>query len=252
MEVEKKKKKGVIVLVIVLVLIIVGLAGYICYDKGIIFSKTDNVKKEEKKKADKDKTSDTKNNADDKVTIKELDLAKCLNTNNISYSNASDTAGDYGLSMNINPDKTSITLSIDWNKFGPLSSASTWAPVVENYQITGFSKNVIATFVGDLGQDPKGITLFYLMADGTVEYTPMFQLKYDGQNNSYYAMSYTFEYSADGRITGEHFVTKGTINGVTDVIKLYNADASSGSGFRTTIGSKADGSFYDLGNIISK
>lgn len=252
MEVEKKNKKGVIVLVVLLLLIIVGLAGYICYDKGIIFAKTDNETKEEKKKSDKEKISDTKNGTDDKDAIKELDLAKCLNTNNISYSNASDKTGDYGLSMNLNPDKTSITLSIDWNKFGPLSSASAWAPGVENYQITGFSKNVVSTFVGDLGQDSKGITLFYLMADGTVEYTPMFQLKYDGQNNSYYAMSYTYDYSADGRITGEHFVTKGTVSGTTGVIKLYNANASSGSGWRTTIGAKADGSFYDLGNIISK
>lgn len=245
MEVEKKNNKGIIILVVVLVLIIAGLVGYICYDNGIMVLKTENETKESNTKSNKKEESD----ANDDETIKELDLSKCINTNNVSYSNASDNEGDYGLSMNINSDKTSITLSIDWTKFGPLSGASAYSPSVENYQITGFSKNIISTFVGDLGQSSMGITLFYLMDDGTVEYTPMFNPKYDNQN---YEMNYTYDYSADGRITGQHFVTKGLINGVNDVIKLYNADASSGSSGRTTIGSKADGSFYDLGNIISK
>lgn len=254
---EKGKGKGIIVLVSLLILIIIGLIGYICYDKGIVFSKVENEVKESKTKSSKDKEneqeeSNVNGGVGNEVTIKELDLSKCLNTNNISYRNSSDVEGDYGLSMNINPDKKSIVLSIDWNKFGPLSNASAWSSSVENYQITGFSKNIRSTFVGDLGQDAMGITLFYLMDDGTVEYTPMFNSKYDSQNNLYHEMNYTFDYAADGRATRQYFITKGVISGVSDVIKLYNVDASSGYGWRTTIGAKADGSFYDLGNVISK
>lgn len=244
---KKKSKKGLIITIIFLVLIILGLVGYICYDKGIIFSKVESENKQSTTKAvDEDKT------IIEETTIKELDLSKCLNTSNISYSNSSDVAGDYGLSMNINSDKKSITLSIDWNKFGPLSTASAWAAEVKTYQISGFSKTISSTFVGDVGQDATGITLFYIMSDGTVEYTPLFNLKYDSQNNSYYEMNYTYDYSSDGRITNQYFVTKGSISGVSDVVKLYNVDASNNSGWRTTIGAKANGSFYDLGNVISK
>lgn len=253
--IEKKKgNKKIIVLVIILVIIIVGLVSYIAYDKGIIFSNEKNTLEKSNivdKEKKTDKTNDTTyNNTNNE--IKELDLTKCLNNKTNSYSNPTDVAGDYGLSMLVNQDKKSITLSIDWAKFGPLSTATAWAPTVENYQITGFSKEVTSTFVGDYGQDSMGITLFYLMSDGTVEYTPMFNLKFDSNNNSYYEMNYTYEYSSDNRITGEHFTTKGTLNNANNVIKLYTVDASNGSGWRTTIGATKEGSFYDLGDIINK
>ena len=167
------KKGGVIILVAVLILIITGLIGYICYDKGIIFSKVDSENKQSnvtsnknnKKEEDSNTTTDNEetNGTNDESIIKELNLSQCLNTNNISYTNPSDVEGNYGLSMTINPDKTSLTLSIDWNKFGPLSASSSWSSSTQNYQITGFSKNIVSTFIGDLGQDATGITLFYLM-----------------------------------------------------------------------------------------
>ena len=41
--------------------------------------------------------------------------------------------------------------------------------------VDGFDKNVANAYVGELGQDSKGTTLFYVMEDGTVEYTKIFK-----------------------------------------------------------------------------
>lgn len=153
--------------------------------------------------------------------------------------------------MRINPDKKSITLNIDWPVFGPLSMTAAYSSNVEEYQITGFSKEIKQAFVGELGQDAMGITLFYLMEDNTVEYTPMFTLNTSNPNSTHYEMNYSYEKSPDGRITGTYFTTRGPINGVKDIIKLYVANASNGSGWITTIGATKDGSFYDLGAIIN-
>lgn len=257
-EKEKKtdnKSNKLIVVIVILSLIIVGMGVYIAYDKGVIFSSVENDTKQSNDNKELEETKEEqKNDSDDSNKIKPLDLSKCLNSSSGTYQNSSDVEGNYGLSMSINQDQKSITLSIDWSKFGPLSNASSYASTVENYQITGFSKSISSVFVGDYGQDSTGITLFYVMSDGTVEYTPIFALKQDSQGNSYYEMNYTYDYSSDGRVTGQHFATKGIINGVTDVIKLYTADYSipNGSGLRTTIGARKDGSFYDLGKLIQK
>ena len=111
-------------------------------------------------------------------------------------------------------------------------------PLDLNKCINGQIKDV---YVGITGQDAMGITLFYLMEDGTVEYTPMFNFKTDSQGNSYYEMNYKTENS---------FTSSGKINTVTDVIKIYTVSATNGTGWSTTIGAKKDGSFYDLGSLI--
>lgn len=245
--VEAKNNKNVLLITIIILLgiIIVGMGIYIMYDKGILFSDTEVQDKKSNNK--KDIVEEEKESNE----IKPLDLSKCLNNNTNTYSNYTDIEGNYGLSMKINPDKKSITLSIDWNVFGPLSTASAYSSETIDYQITGFSKEIDQTFVGDFGQDSMGITLFYLMDDQTVEYTPLFINKTDSQNNTYYEMNYAYEKSTDGRITGTYFTTNGTVAGARDIIKLYTINASNGSGWRTTIGATKDGSFYDLGALIS-
>lgn len=240
-----KKNKGPIIIIIILIVIILGMGLYILYEKGLILSDTNvedkeiSNKKNGKKSTKKDKTTD--NNSDE---IKPLDVTKCLNnSSNTTYSNPSDVDENVGLSMSINSDKRGVTLSIDWNTFGPISGASAWAPITEQYQITNFDKDIKATFIGGNGQDAKGTKLFYLMEDGTVEYTPVFKLETDTQGNSYYSVNYV---SGNG---DTHFEVKGTISNVSGVVKLYKISASS---WMTTIGAKKDGSFYDLGSIINQ
>lgn len=247
-ETKNNKNGPLIAIIISLVIIIVGMGIYIMYDKGIIFSSTE---VQDKKSNNKKDIVKEKKEEKESMEIKPLDLSKCLNNNTNTYSNYTDIEGNYGLSMKINPDKKSITLSIDWNVFGPLSSATAYSSEIIDYQITGFSKEIDQTFIGDFGQDSMGITLFYLMDDQTVEYTPMFINKTDSQNNTFYNMNYTYEKSTDGRVTGTYFTTNGTLAGAKDIIKLYTVNASNGGGWRTTIGATKDGSFYDLGALIA-
>lgn len=236
-----KKSKGMIIIIVILGFIVLGLVLYICYDKSVIFQNTEKEDKQSSVKSNKKEKGDA--TKDKTIVVKELDLSRSLNTNGITYSTpnlASSSNNNIGISMSVGADSKSVTLNIDWNKFGEFSGASAWVPTVESYSITGFHKKIKDAFIGELGQDAMGLTLFYLMSDGTVEYTPMFNQQ--GQMN----------YTASDGTTKEHFETKGMVNGVSEIIKLYNVDASNGSGWGTTIGAKADGSFYDLGDIISK
>ena len=219
------KNKKVITTIVILVLIIIGLVGYIAFDKKIIFKSIASV--EEKKGG----------------VIKKLDLSKSLNTTGVKYSNPSTKEGDFGISMSINDDKKYVTMGINWPKFGPLSGSSAYSENTEYYQINGFSKKIKSTFIGSLGQDSVGITLFFIMEDGTVEYMPMFINKGD-----HYEMNY--QYNSEGKV--DSFKVSGILSNVEDVYKLYNVNASKGVGsWGTTIGVKKDGSFYDLGAIIN-
>ena len=231
-------KKNIIIIILILVIIV--MAGYILYDKNTISLKSKKVK-ENSKKVQTPIKEEKKEQEDE---IKQLDLGKCINNSNVTYTDshlATNTDTTSGISMNINPDKTSVTLSINWNIFGPISMSSSWSPETRTYQVDGFSGQIKDVYVGMTGQDATGITLFYLMEDSTVEYTPMFNFKTDSQGNSYYEMNYKTENS---------FASSGKINTVTDVINIYTVSATNGTGWTTTIGAKKDGSFYDLGSLI--
>lgn len=245
---EEKKSNNLAIVIVLLVLVILGLVFYILYDKGIIFSKDDSTITTETT----NNTSNNTNNKNETTEVKELDLTKSLNTNNITYKNASDQEGNYGLSMKINSDKKSVTLTIDWAIFGKFSTTGS-SGEVKDYSVNGFSKNVKSTFIGNLGQHYSGITLFFIMEDGTVEYTKLFKQAETGNTDGsiYYVLNGNF--NSDGS-TGT-FTSNGLVSNVKNVIKLYNADASNGtysSGYITVIGTTTDGAFYDLGNEINK
>lgn len=267
---KMRNNKWLILVIVLLLIVVLFLTGYICYDKGIIFN--NNLNGEAQSDIDSDNIDDTDssdgvtNNEDINIgdddnesnnITKELDLSKSLNTNGISYENHSDIEGNHGFSLVINSDKTSATLKADMDKFMPIIGSivgySTWEPnSIVNYPIKGFSKKIVSTFIGELGQDATGITLFFIMDDGTVEFTPLFIKKVDGQNNSYYDLNLKIDYSSDDKIIDSYFYSSGMISDVKNVVKLYNVDASNGFDWRTTIGAKNDGSFYDLGSIIQK
>ena len=79
------------------------------------------------------------------------------------------------------------------------------------------------------------------MENNTVSYMPMFIWKQDTQGNIYQVMNYT----------NDNFVIKGVLPTAKDVINLYIANASNGSGYITTIAATKDGSFYDLGLLFT-
>lgn len=229
------KKNGLYIVVFILVIITIGLVLFICYDKGLIFSKESN----------NINNTNNSSNTNNTKEIKELDLEKSLNTKDITYKNASDTEGNYGLSIKINNEKTA-TLTIDWKIFGRISTTGS-SGEVKDYLVKGFNKNIKSTFIGNLGQDTNGITLFFIMEDGTVEYVKVFKMETNDDGSTYYILNNVIK--QEGNYSGEFTVNSLNVSGV---IKLYNVDAYSknASGYRTVIGATKDGSFYDLGSII--
>ncbi len=249
MENERKSSKGMIIIIAILSFAVLGLVSYICINNGILSSKEKetntqnsmNYNEEEEKKENTEKETNEESNT---TTIKELDLSKCINTTEVKYKNESTKAENDGLAMKIADSKNEVILSINWEVFGSMSKATAWANETKDYKVIGFEKNVQDVMVGELGQSAEGLTLFFLMEDGTVEYTPMFIKQTDSQNNIYYKMNYY-----DNK---DMFKTSGKVPNVSSIVKLYNVDAYNQAGWRTTIGATADGSFYDLGHEINK
>ena len=85
MEENKKSKKG-LVLGIIAVLIILGLVGYICYDKGLIFKSDKEVKEEKEKENKKEVKLDLKNS----IVVKAEDILNSIIANS-TYGEISDS-----------------------------------------------------------------------------------------------------------------------------------------------------------------
>lgn len=243
----KKKGNGLVVALLVIVIILLIGIGVLIVVKPAIFNFS----------AKSNDTASGVENVDDTTTsdeIKELDLSKGIGTDYV-YSNPVEAKTVIGVSVKGENTK-SPKLVIDWKEFGPHSGASAWGPEPVEYEIKGFTKNVKYGVVGEVGQSAVSTTVFYLMEDGTVEYTKLFVKNTDANGNTYYSTNYIYEKDNEGKITGEHFETQGSVSNVKNVVKFYNVDSQASNtavgGARTTIGATKDGSFYDLGNIINK
>ena len=265
---KQKESKGIkttsfqTTLIVILLICVAALGGWIvgASKVNVMYKEAINSKESagEKKTTPADNNTTNDNNTSNDTTtpevkdeIKPLDLNKSLNTTGINYSDPkelSDGREEIGVSVKNND---GLKLAINWPKFGPYSTASAWSDTTIEYDITNLSGTVKEGIVAGVGQDSVGTTVFYLMNDGTVEYTRMFKKTTDNSGHTYYVMNYTYEKESDGKITGQHFESEGKVSGAKDVIKLYSVNASSGHfGHVTVLGATKDGSFYDLGNAI--
>lgn len=237
---EKKIGKGKTILIVILIIVIGALIGYILCDKGILGTKTEKVEVKEKKQV--------------KEEEKELDLTKSLNTTDIEYSDPvllTNTYENIGLSINVNDDKKTATLSIDWDIFGPHSTASTWGSGIAKEDVKGFTKNIKKAYIDGIGQDSMGTMLIFLMEDQTLEYISLFESKFDSQGTLYYEMSYTYDRDAEGKVISEYFKSKGQIPEVENITELYGAQVlEQTGGYHTILAKTKDGSFYDLSESI--
>ena len=265
-ETKQKESKGIkttsiqTTLIVVLLICTAALGGWI-----VGASKVNNLYTEklysEGQKSSNETTTTTNDTKEVKTNdeIKPLDLTKSLNTTNIKYSDAKELEdGNDQTGLSVKHDGSNTKLVIDWPKFGPHSGASAWSNEPVEYEIKNLSGTVKKAVVGGEGQDITSATLYYLMEDGTVEYTKIFTRNFDSKGTLYFNINYTYEKDSDGKITGEHFESQGKVPGVKDVVKIYGVgavydDGSDGpkiGGYATTIGATRDGSFYDLGKPI--
>lgn len=240
MEEKKKSNVGLIVLVVVLLLACAGMGTFIFINKDKLITKND-ASTAEKNNSNKEK----KQEKDDKIA--ELDLNKSLNTSSVSYSNPVEATTSIGLTPIVDEGKRSVTIKTDGSKFGPVSTLSSYYSGEYNMYVDDFDKDIENVYVGELGQDPMGTTLLYIMEDGTVQYTKIFKKASDSSGNQYYTLN-TYQQGENNF----RFHVDGTVKDVKDVIKIYNVNATTtGSGAMTAIGATKDGSFYDL-SVINK
>jgi len=235
---QKGKKNTSTIIIILLVIIILLLGGFIFLKRDQIFNS--NKTTNESAIKEPSKTSEE---------TKPVDLTKCLNCNeNWVFNDA--TTNDSATHFTLKNDNNHVSLSINWKTFCEFSGASSCSNDTLTYEIKGINKTVESTIVGGSGQSIEATTFYYLLEDGTVEYTKLFAQKEDNQGNKYFQINYSIDRDntdQNGNPT-TYFASQGSIAGVKGIVKLYNVSVSvkNGSGWSTTIGAKADGSFYDL------
>ena len=218
---------------IILLGVIIGILAY-------FFFNNQNTVKE--KKVEENNSTEEKTTKED---IKPLDLTKSMNTTNITYQNEKDlNNSNNSIKLKINKNKKSVTITINWDE---LIKENTYLKGkykgIESYQVEGFEKNIKSAYIGVLGDNYSGTTLFYLMEDNTVEYTSLYTPKTNMDNITFYDINFSEETFTNHLIVPE-FKNVYKINSVsaTDNNKTYN----------TVIAVLKDGSFYDLNPFINR
>lgn len=235
-----KKYNAVLGIMIFLFIIVVGVA--IAWGLGVIGIKEDYAKMDKQtsinqndnnavkvennitKEEEKENTSNliSNSNVSDKLTtnvnLLQLDSSKCLNDKENIYNVSVESGNGYYIQYQ----NGKITISITKDSY------------MNNYEIKGIDANKVAeAFLLGRGQDLIYPIAFFLMKAGTVEWL---DVKNAVENN---------DFNAEGKITN-----------VTGVVRIVNVGVGpkngEGPGWMDIIGIKADGSFYNLGSIVSK
>ena len=167
------------------------------------------------------------------ITSLDFDTSNISNGGTNTYSLA-----DYNENINITIDKTGKVATLSYNR-STLSNAYqlNWdltgveAGTLESQTIT-FDKKINDVLFGGIGQDATGDVILFLMEDGTISYIPVYQaLTTNGV---------------------EALTTYQTISNITDVVKFYTANVTSGASSSVTVLAQTkDGTLYDLAPMIN-
>ena len=234
-EVKNGKNITLVSIITFILLFIVGSALIFIVDKS-----TSNTTLPEKEASNKEEKS---------TSNKQLDLTKSLNTTNYTYSNAVVANNSYhGIVIN-EGNKNDIIVKLNWydgfeKLYNNVVTSQGGAHLdVEEVKVIGLNGDVKKAVVGELGQSPVSLTLFYLLDDGTVQYHRLFKKTTDASGNQYYVLNR----DENG------FAIEGSIPKAVNVVELYNVQSNEANhtGASTVIGATSDGSFYDLGYEVN-
>ena len=214
-------KKGIVVLLVLLILLVLGMGGYLVYDK--VLSKE--VKEEKQENITKEETVEEKNNNSINASDLVLDSSKCINQKNMVYS-LSTNFDINGISIIYNNGNVniSITPEIVKNSYNGINISNS------SYTVN-FNKKIVDIYVDGYGQSIGYETILFLMEDGTVEYIPFY---YACNNNSFKTVK---------------------LDGVENIIRFVSGSASPvepGGGYHTILAQKQDGTFYDLSLMLQQ
>lgn len=209
------KKNGLIIL---LVIIILGMAGYLFYDKVL-------YKEEDKKEISDTKEQNIKEEITNDDTYKmDYDASKALNTTNDIYYPMV-----YGNNLTVSYVSDQKELSISYRKN---MHSDNYDP--NSYDTTNITletdKKVIDICIATFGVMSENAILL-LMEDGTVEYIPIIKAIHNNDIRVY-----------------------GSLEGIENIVKFVSVysgkTGNTPGGDLTVLAQKADGTFYDLGVVV--
>lgn len=250
---QKKSKKGIFFFIasLVVLLPISFFLGWKMNDINVRSSATKKdvnkgTKSETKKKSElveKNKNSEPKVEDITKVDVNSLvvDSNKVINSDakGWSYSEIPFSNDNMGLTVSVNKENNTGIIEIHWIKFNAYSTrfreknaqGGTFGDNVQVITVDGFKGKIHSAYISGFGQSSGMETAFFIMSDGTVEYVPIQKL-----------------YDACGYLDNSTVNSYGNISNVSGVAKIVQADAHApqSTGAATSLGIKADGSFYDF------
>lgn len=238
MEEKKESKLGLGIIIGLLVAAVVGLGVFVLFDK-VIFDKEDDNKTNEVKPTPS--SSPVVPTPSATPTTNAFDGTKEINGQNGWTYDISDEnyASNIGLTATLNSDKKGATIKIDWSKYFETYGLSVTDNAINDYNVTNFESEIKDVLLAGFGQASGYETAFYLMNDGTVEYTPIKNaLGSNGSSKDTVLRSY------------------GKLSGISGVVKLAiavdkcNLENCIGGGSYNIIGIKQDGTFYNLSKIL--
>ena len=171
-----------------------------------------------------DKKEETTEESNSKYVSLKIEDGNCINSNDYNYY-----LHDYsdGITIDLEDSRT-VNLKIsDLDSWGLTNYNSN----EQSFTINNFSKDIIEIRTGSIYPSLDGSIVIFLMEDGSVEYIPLYKALEANDVRSY-----------------------GKLEGVEDIVKLYNAYAipkNSPVGASTSLlAQKSDGTFYDLDQIL--
>ena len=165
---SNNSSKKYITIITILSILLVSLCGYIVYDKFIKEDEKETKNVEEKKEEQQEKDQNEEP-IQDKTNV---DLGKCLNcqnNNKIKIMEKENSSVNGLVNVSIKDDKQTVEINIlsnGINNYGGNINDKTITKKLNN--------NIKEVLIGAFGNDTGLATILYLMEDGTVEYTKIF------------------------------------------------------------------------------
>lgn len=246
---EPKKEKGKTGLIVGLIIVILILAGIIAILllKPTLFNFNNTSNGNNNGNPDSGEKEDKKEETPKTFDLANFDSTKSLNKkSNIKYGETATEANTVMSKPNTSPVVNYISVELQDSKKEAVISAN-WDEMLYNgkskeytYTISNFDKKISKVYVTGWGQAIGSETVFYIMEDGTLEYTPVpYNVVKEAANNN-------------GSIT---LKSNGKVPNVEDVVMIATVSAaptdSPVGGYVAAIAIKSDGSFYDLTNILN-
>ena len=239
MEKEKKEKKSNWLLVTILIVALLASFAFGGLAVGLIKSpKGETNTTANKNENETGETKETTSTAE----FAALDFDKCINKKDTAYKPHIGDMSQLGINIIVNNDLKSVSIQYSSLKLNE-TYALGWGTTRGDYESLGtktLSKKISQVFIGGYGQAAGNDVILYLMEDGTVQYTPIYKE----------ITSDTWKQSDNSKKLNSY----GEIPNVEQVVGLSLAtvtfkDSPTG-GHVTTIARRADGSFYDLGELL--